>query len=252
MNKRARFWVVALAALLTAAPAMQATPRKAKVHTVTLGAEHKEPYSKASDPAGAAADEHSLKVRALLVDGVLKDWTTGETHEVTGSSFVVRSAVRLNNSLPGDKQIQWAWQRGPWLLVNRQTRHILALKLPRYDPGVSQVVWFRDYGAYCGVAPSGKILYAVVAQIAVRKPVLDKKLSSFDPESHPDPVCAPAEWQREPLSVTFHPTGKQAVSFDILPGSAIPAPAATPAAVPADDAGGQPASPAAAPQANQK
>ena len=242
MNKGARFWVVVLAALLTVTQAAQAAPRKAKVHTVSLGAEHTEPYSKASDPAGAAADEHSLKVRALVVDGVLKDWTTGETHEVTGSSFVVRSAVRLNNALPGDKQIQWAWQRGPWLLVNRQPRHILELKLPRFDSGVSQVVWFRDDGAYCGVAASGKILYAVVAQIAVRKPVLAKKLSSFNPEGHPGPVCALAEWQREPLRVTFHPTGEQAVSFDILPGSAVPA----------EDAGDQPESPAAAPEANQK
>ena len=41
-----------------------------------------------------------------------------------------------------------------------------ALKLPDYDPGVSQVSWFRDYGAYCGVTASGKSLYAVVAQLA--------------------------------------------------------------------------------------
>ncbi len=246
MNKGARFWIAVLAALLAVTPAAQSAPRKAKVHTLVLGPEHKVPYSKASDPAGAAAGENSLKVRALLVDGILKDWTTGEAHEVTGSSFVVQSALRLNNSLPGDKQIQWAWQRGPWLLVNRQTRHILEMKLPRFDSGVSQVVWFRDYGAYCGVAPSGKILYAVVAQIAVRKPVLAKKLSAFDPEGHPDPVCALAEWQREPLGVTFHPTGEQAVRFDILAGSAVPA------AVPAKDPGDQPASPAAAPRANQK
>jgi hypothetical protein len=242
MNRGARFWAVVLAALLTAAPASQAVPRKSKVHSVSLGAERKVPYSKASDPAGAAADENSLKVRALVVDGVVKDWTTGEAHDVTGSSFVVRGAIRLNNSLPGDKQIEWAWQRGPWLLVNRQTRHILALKLPRYDPSVSQVVWFRDYGAYCGVAASGKILYAVVAQIAVRKPVLAKKLSAFALEGHTYPACAPADWQREPLRVTFHPTGQQAVSFDILPGSAVPV----------EDAGDQPESPAAVPEANHK
>jgi hypothetical protein len=34
-------------------------------------------------------------------------------------------------------------------------------------------------------------------------------------------VCAPPEWQREPLRVTFHPTGKGDLSFDIVPGSAV-------------------------------
>jgi hypothetical protein len=29
------------------------------------------------------------------------------------------------------------------------------------------------------------------------------------------------EWQREPLRIMFHPTGKDVVSFDIVPGSAV-------------------------------
>jgi hypothetical protein len=113
------------------------------------------------------------------------------------------------------------WQRGPWLLVDRVTGHVVALKLPDYDPGVSQVSWFRDYAAYCGVTASGKSLYAVVAQVAARKAVLAKKLAGFDAESHPDPACSAAEWQREPLRITFHPAGKDTVSFDIVPGSAV-------------------------------
>ena len=40
-------------------------------------------------------------------------------------------------------------------------------------------------------------------------------------ESHADPACGLPEWQREPLRITFHPTGKDAVSFDIVPGSAV-------------------------------
>jgi hypothetical protein len=115
----------------------------------------------------------------------------------------------------------WVWQRGPWLLVDRVTGHIVALKLPDYDPGVSQVAWFRDYGAYCGLTASGKSLYGVVAQVEARKAVLAKKLMAFDLESHAEPVCGPAEWQREPLRVTFHPTGKEAASFDVIPGSAV-------------------------------
>jgi hypothetical protein len=68
--------------------------------------------------------------------------------------------MRLNDALPGDTKSEpqghWVWQRGPWLIVDRATGHVVALKLPNYDPGVSQVSWFRDYGAYCGVTSSGK------------------------------------------------------------------------------------------------
>jgi hypothetical protein len=71
------------------------------------------------------------------------------------------------------------------------------------------------------VTASGKSLYAVVAQVAARKAVLAKKLAAFDATQHAEPVCGPAEWQREPLRVTFHPTGKDAVGFDVIPGSAV-------------------------------
>ena len=204
---------------------MCAAPRR--THTVVLGAAKKVPYSKTGDPAGAAVDDKDLKIRALLVDGVLKEWTSGDAHDVTDRSFVVRRVIKVNDALPGDKpapgdrQGHWVWQRGPWLLVDRVTGRITALKLPDYDPGVSHVSWFRDYGAYCGVTASGKSLYAVVAQIAARKPLLAKKLAAFDPENHPNPVCGPPDWQREPLRISFHPAGKDAVSFDIIPGSAV-------------------------------
>jgi hypothetical protein len=227
MSKTARFGVMVLAAIVAAALVASAAPRK--THSVVLGAVKKVTYTKAGDPAGAAPAENELKVRALLVDGVLKEWTTGDAHDVTDRSFVVRRVLRLNDALPADKTSEkpaptasrWVWQRGPWLLVDRATGHVIVLKLPDYDPGVSQVSWFRDYGAYCGVTPSGKSLYAVVAQVAARKAVLAKKLSAFNPESRPDPVCGLAEWQREPLRITFHPTGKEQASFDIVPGSAV-------------------------------
>ena len=208
-----------MAAMLAAAPHAPAAPRKS--HAVFLGAAKKVPYSKAGDPAGAAAAETTLAIRALLVDGVRKEWTTGDSHDITDRSFVVRRALRINDSLPGDKQEHWVWQRGPWLLADRTTGHIIALKLPDYDPAVSQVSWFRDYAAYCGTTVSGKSLFAVVVQVAARKPVLARRLAAFDSASHPDPVCGSPEWQREPLRITFHPTGKDAVSFDVVPGSAV-------------------------------
>jgi hypothetical protein len=229
-----------LSLTLFATLSAHSAPRK--THSVVLGAIKRVSYSKAGDPSGAATGEDTLKVRALLVDGVLKEWTTGDAHDVTDRSFVVRRVIKLNNALPTDtpgppdkaspdkaspdkaihdKPSQWVWQRGPWLLVDRTTGRVTALRLPDYDPGVSQVSWFRDYAAYCGLTASGKSLYAVVAQIAARKPVLAKKLAAFDAENHPDPVCAPPDWQREPLRIAFHPAGSDAVSYDIVPGSAV-------------------------------
>ena len=253
MNKGARFAFVVLAALFAGASAAPA-PRKA--HSVVLGAARRVHYSKAGDPAGAAAGEDELKIRALLVDGALKEWTTGDAHDVTDRSFVVRRVIKLNDNLPADKSgpsekssvkpapaaSSWVWQRGPWLLVDRVTGHVVPLKLPDYDPAVSQVVWFRDYGAYCGVTASGKSLYAVVAQVAARKPLLARKLSALDSGSHPEPVCGPVEWQREPLRVAFHPTGKETVSYDIVPGSAVLV----------EEAGDEAETPAAAPEAKPK
>jgi len=239
MSNGARLAVVFMAAILAAATPASAAARK--VHIVSLGAAKRVPYSKTGDPAGAAPAEDALKIRALLVDGVLKEWTTGDAHEVTDRSFAVRRVIRLNDSLPGDKLGHWVWQRGPWLLVDRVSGHIAALKLPDYDPGVSQVSWFRDYAAYCGVTASGKSLYAVVAQVAARKPALSKKLEAFDPENHPDRVCGPPEWQREPLRVTFHPAGKDAIGFELAPGSAVLV----------EDASDDPEAPALATEAKQ-
>lgn len=202
---------------------LNAAPRK--VHVVGLGAAKRVPYSKSGDPAGAAAGEAALRIRPLVVDGAVKEWTAGEAHDVTDRSFVVRRVMRINDELPGEKpstaNSHWVWQRGPWLLVDRVSGHISAIKLPDYDPAVSQVIWFRDYAAYCGVTSSGKSLYAVVAQVAVRKPVVAKKLTALDPASRPEPACAMVEWQREPLRATFHPAGADAVSFDVIAGSVV-------------------------------
>jgi hypothetical protein len=223
---RACFALFCLTALLP--PLLSAAPRK--THSVVLGAARQVPYSKAGDPSGAQPGETALRLRPLFVDGVLKEWTTGDPHDITKRSFVVRRAICINDALPesssaqskpSDPKKSWVWQRGPWLLVDRVTGHITALKLPDYDPGASQPVWFRDLAAYCGVTASGKSLYAVVAQIGGRKPLLAKKLGEWDREHPVLPACAPAEWQRDPLAVTFHPSGRDAASFTLAPGSAV-------------------------------
>jgi hypothetical protein len=232
--------LLAVLALSIAPAAGAATPPK-KPHVVVLGAPKQVPYSRAGDPAGAGPDEIALKVRPLLVDSRVSEWTTGDAHDVTDRSFVVRRALRINDFLPGDtppepksdaksdskaapktssrQQEHWVWQRGPWLLVDRLTGRTTALKLPDYDPATSQVAWFRDYAAYCGVTATGKSLYAEVAQIGVRRAVLSKKLSAYNVAEHPWPICGQPEWQREPLRITFHPAGRDPASFDLVGGS---------------------------------
>lgn len=193
----------------------------AKTHAVGLGAVRHEPYSAEGDPAGAQKDEKELNVRPLVVDGKVKEWTTGEAHDVTERSFAVRRAVRLNDSLPSDHAVRWVWQRGPWLLVDRGSGKVTALHLPDFSAGVSDVVWFRDDAAYCGLNASGRELMAVVAQIAARRPLLQKKIGEWDAADHPSRACTAAVWQRDPLKVSFTPTGAAAVSFDLVGTSAV-------------------------------
>lgn len=194
---------------------------RVKSHSVALGGVRAVPYSVEGDPAGAHPDETKLRVRPLVVDGKIKDWTTGNLHEVTERSFTVRRAVRLNDSLPTDHGEHWVWQRGPWLLVDRTSGKTTALHLPDYDPSVSDVVWFRDFAAYCGLSASGKQLFAVVAQIEARKPVLNKKLGEWNVAAHPSPACGTAVWKREPLQISFSPTGAPPVSFELMGSSAV-------------------------------
>jgi hypothetical protein len=214
-----RLFLIVFVLLLALPDRAAAAPRKS--HTVVLGAARKVAYSRTGDPAGAAGQEVELRIRALLVDGVVKEWTTGEAHDVTDRSFVVRRALRINDGLPGDVPGKWVWQRGPWLVVDRLTGRITPLHMPDYDPAVSQVAWFRDYAAYCGVTASGKSLYAVVWQVGGRKPVLARRLHGIDQERHGDQPCGPVEWQREPMAAIFRPAGREAAVYPILPGSAL-------------------------------
>jgi hypothetical protein len=200
---------------------------RVKPHTIGIGAGKRVSYSITSDPANAAPDEKTLHVRPLIVDDKVKEWTTGEVHDITDRSFVVRRALRLNDSLPGDKGEHWVWQRGPWIMVDRVNGHVTPMKLPDYDPTVSQVVWFRDYAAYCGLNSGGHQLYAIVAQVGARRPILAKKIGQWTPAaSTPDtpvaPACAKATWQRDPLRVVFTPTGAaEPMNFNLVGLSAV-------------------------------
>ncbi len=121
-----------------------------------------------------------IKIRALMVDGKIKEFTTGETHDITDELFTVRRAFRVNDTLPDDdaKVPKWKWQRGGWVLVNRSTGRVSQLKLPEFDPYYSEAVWYRDYVAYCGLSENAERLYAVVAQLGLRKPVVRAPLGA--------------------------------------------------------------------------
>ncbi len=206
---------VLLLLCLCALPTQAANP---KIHTVALGPFRRVPYTPPDVKAEDRSEESTtLKVRPLFVDERQKEWTTGELHDVTDRSFTVRRAFRLNDALPSESAARWVWQPGSWLLVDRVTGHISALHLPDFDAGVSDVVWFRDYAAYCGVAATAKGgLMAMVAQLGARKAVVQKPIGKWPQENHFVPVCQPAKWQRLPLRVTLQPTGGDPGTYDVV------------------------------------
>jgi hypothetical protein len=209
---------VAVALLLAATMPSSLIAAGPKVHTVALGPFHKVPYTQPDATPDTKNDEtSSLKVRPLFVDDRQKEWTVGEIHDVTDRTFTVRRALRINDSLPGDGTQHWIWQPGPWLSVDRVTGHITALHLPDFDAAVSDVVWFRDYAAYCGTAATAKGgLYAVVAQLGGRKAVVQRLVGKWPQTDHFIPVCQPAQWQRLPTRVTLKPTGGEAATYDVV------------------------------------
>jgi hypothetical protein len=170
----------------------------------------------------------SMNVRALMVDGNPKEFTTGESHAVTDRIFVVRRAFRVNDNLPADqgKVPHWVWQRGGWLMVDRTTGRITQVTMPLFDPFYSQASWFRDYAAYCGVSANGEKLYTVVVQLGLKKAVLRQEIGAASQGEDPDSNCTVPTWERNPARVTFHPKSGQSSSFivhghaaDVAPGA---------------------------------
>jgi hypothetical protein len=156
-----------------------------------------------------------LKVRALLVDTRIKEYTTGSPHELTDRLFVVRRAFRINDALPGENTARWQWQRGGWLLVDRLTGRVSQLNLAEFDPFYSMASWYRDYIAYCGISEDGKKLYAMVAQVGRRKPILKKEVGERSEDADPDSACPVPAWERSPMRVTFQQGEGQKLVFSV-------------------------------------
>jgi hypothetical protein len=169
----------------------------------------------------AGNEPSAMKLRPLLVDSRVKEFTLESPHEITERLFVVRRAFRLNDILPHEGGApRWQWQRGGWILVDRVTGHVSPLNLPEFDMAYSDAIWYRDYAAYCGVSDDGKKIFAVVAQISRRKPVLKKaldatSLAAATGNGAVEPACSAPTWQRSPVRVTFEPSSAAQETFAI-------------------------------------
>ena len=201
----------------------------AKLHFVTLGAIRKVPYTPPeATPESKGEEATTLRIRPLVVDDKPREWTVGELHEVTDRTFVIRRVLRINDALPGEAA-RWNWQPGPWLQVDRTSGHITPLHLPNFDPQISEVVWFRDYAAYCGLVPTLKGgVMATVVELGSHKAVAQRVLAGWPlekPEKSLDkplyPVCATPHWQRLPMRATLSLLGGAPVTFDVAGTSSL-------------------------------
>ncbi len=184
-----------------------------KVHAVAFGK-----WTTIKWMIGANEDQPiDLKIRPLLVDGHIKEYTVGLPHDITERTFVVRRVFRLNDSLPDDKAAQphWRWERGGWLMVDRVSSHITQISLPEFDSYSSVASWYRDYVAYCGVSDDGEKLYEIVTQLGRRKPVLKKTINSAVSLEMPDSACAAPDWQRQPTRVSFSAGGSDRTTYEV-------------------------------------
>jgi hypothetical protein len=205
--------IMALLAVILLTSAVAAPP---KVHVITFG------KWTAVDWLPGTGDNKpvTLKVRAMAVDGRIREHSLGPLHEVTERLFVVRRVFRVNDSLSEDSGApRWQWQRGGWMLVDRSSGHISPVLLPLFDNYFSVVSWYQDYAAYCGISDDGKKVYAIVAQLSRHKAVLKKPIAALadspTDEAPPDSACLAPAWQRRPVRVSFEPTGQAKQTFAI-------------------------------------
>jgi len=143
-----------------------------KPHVITFGKWTTVPWS----PNAAAADDKplTLKVRPLLVDARVKEFNARRRSRCN------RPAVRGTPRLPHQRQPSPGTRLGSSLAMAARRmassgphhRPHLAANLPEFDAFYSAASWYRDYAAYCGVSEDGKKVYAVVAQISRRKPIV--------------------------------------------------------------------------------
>ena len=204
-----RTCVVALLTVLLVSAAQAAS----KPHVVTLG--KPTPVKLFIGPSEDRTTD--ITVRPLYVDGKVKEFTTGDTHDVTDREFVVRRAYRINDTLPDDakRSPKWLWERGGWLLVDRASGKISLVKLPDFDPFYSEASWYRDYAAYCGISSNGERVNALVAEIGAKKALFRKELGKVSMGDASDSNCSAPHWERQPARVTFLPKAGEKFTVNV-------------------------------------
>lgn len=157
-----------------------------------------------------------MQIRPLYIDGELREFTTGPAHNLDQNRFVVRRVYRLSGRMfRNGKSQPFLWQRGEWILVDRSRGRIQQLELPDFDPFYSVASWSRDWVAYCGLSKEGDEVYAVVAKLDQRDPVVRKRLRQASGSPKPDGECEAPRWEQQAGKVTFRPAGGPEVPITI-------------------------------------
>src|SRR5277367_226589 len=99
---------VGISLLLLVALCAASASAASKPHVITFGKWISVPWLSLGD---SASDEKpaSLKVRPLLVDTRVREFTFGPAHDVTDRLFVIRRAFRVNDSLPQEAAAPPHW-----------------------------------------------------------------------------------------------------------------------------------------------
>ncbi|PYX36538.1 MAG: hypothetical protein DMG75_10125 [Acidobacteria bacterium] len=101
------------------------------------------------------------------------------------------------------------------MLVDRATGHLSQISLPNFDLTYSATSWYRDYISYCGLSEDGKTVYAIVAQVGRRKPILKKSVGEVKDDGKAAYECSTPTWQRQPVRVSFQSQEGQKLTFTV-------------------------------------
>ena len=154
----------------------------------------------------------TLKIRPILVDAHVKDFSLGPAHDVTDHLFVVRRALPCQRQSSPGIHLAPALAMATRGMASRRPPHRPYFPqsiFPELNAVYSVASWYRDYAAYCGVSEDGKKIYAIVAQLNKSKPVLKKSLNgqTIPEDATADSVCPAPAWQRSPAR---DPSSRQA------------------------------------------
>ena len=96
-----------------------------------------------------------------------------------------------------------------------RSRHgrITQIKLPDFDPYYSDVSWYRDYAAYCGLRTTANT-FRPSSRRSAPQTALQKQLEKLGGE-FPDSICESPTWQRQPTRVTFEPHGGEKQTVEV-------------------------------------